>query len=141
MRELCLKKAVPNTEQKDFVVFMAAAFSAFKKQGFVSTFWMSRKKDFTDPAKVTDDQEEQPRLVLGSSLCLDVCPPATSFCFFRGRQVLGRGDVDLGLGVPQPTSRGVGEHTGRAGFQSCDVSLCRRASDGPFIPQDFCSLL
>ena len=105
MGELCLKTAVPKTKQKEFIVFTAAAFSAFKKQGFVSTSWMRRKKDFTDPAEVTDDQEEQPRLVLGSSLCLDFCPPATSFCFFRGCQVLGRGDMDLGLGVPQEIGR------------------------------------
>ena len=115
MGDLCLKKAVPKTKQKEFIVFMAAAFSAFKKQGFVSTFWMRRKKDFTDPAEVTDDQEEQLRLVLGSSLHLDFCLPATSFCFFRGCQVPGRGDVDLGLGVPQATSGGVGECTGQAG--------------------------
>ena len=77
---------------------------------------MSRKRErFHRPCQGDDDQEEQPRLVLGSSLCLDFCPPAASLCFFQGHRVPGRCDVDRGLGVPQATSGGVGEHTGRAG--------------------------
>ena len=52
MGDLCLKKAVPKTKQKEFIVFMAAAFSAFKKQGFVSTFWMRRKKAFGKYRKI-----------------------------------------------------------------------------------------
>lgn len=82
--------------QNSFGAWLFGANQRLVSQPLRSKVWLhfldeQKEKDFIDLVKVTGDQEEWLRLLLGSRLCLDFCLPITCLSFFHEGRLRGRG--------------------------------------------------